>query len=58
MLEVIYGAGRWFAYTPIEVGVEPVRSNPKGYVKPIYGEGKKMKRRIINPRGVLGRGIP
>ncbi|MDT7887847.1 MAG: hypothetical protein RQ885_02595 [Desulfurococcales archaeon] len=34
MLEVIYRAGRWQAHLPIEVGVEPARSNPKGYVKP------------------------
>ncbi|MDT7888840.1 MAG: transposase [Desulfurococcales archaeon] len=42
----------------IEVGVEPAKSNPKGYVKPIYDdeeERKKKKRRIINPRSIRQR---
>jgi putative transposase len=29
-LEIIYEAGRWFAYIPIEVGVDPPKSNLKG----------------------------
>jgi transposase len=33
-LEIIYEAGRWFAHLPIEVGVEPPKSNKRGYVKP------------------------
>ncbi|MDT7889219.1 MAG: hypothetical protein RQ885_09645 [Desulfurococcales archaeon] len=53
---LIYEAGRWQAYIPIEVGVEPVKSNPEGYVKPIHVEEEK-KRRIINPRSIR-RGIP
>jgi putative transposase len=45
-LEIIYEAGRWFALVPIEVGVEPARSNPRGYVKSIYDdEERKRKRR-------------
>jgi len=56
-LEIIYVNGRWFAHIPIEVGVEPPKSNPKGYVKPIYDddEGKKKKQRIINPRSIRQR---
>jgi hypothetical protein len=45
-----------FAHLPIEVGVDPPRSNPKGYVKPIYDdEEKKKKRRIVNPRSIRQR---
>jgi putative transposase len=57
-LEIIYVNGRWFALIPIEVGVEPPKSNPKGYVKPIYDdeeERKKKKQRIINPRSIRQR---
>jgi hypothetical protein len=43
---MVYEAGRWQAYIPIEVGVEPARSNPRGYVKSIYDdEERKRKRR-------------
>jgi putative transposase len=35
-LEIIYEAGRWQAYIPIEVGREPPKSNERGYVKPNY----------------------
>ena len=36
---------RWFALVPIEVGVDPLKSNSKGYVKPIYNdEGKRRSR--------------
>ena len=45
-LEMVYEAGRWQAYIPIEVGVEPARSNPRGYVNSIYDdEERKRKRR-------------
>jgi putative transposase len=56
-LEIVYVNGRWFALVPIEVGVDPPKSNPKGYVKPIYedDERKKKKRRIINPRSIKQR---
>jgi len=56
-LEIIYVNGRWFAHLPIEVGVDPPKSNPKGYVKPIYedDERKKKKRRIVNPRSIKQR---
>jgi putative transposase len=56
-LEIIYEAGRWFAHLPIEVGVEPPKSNKRGYVKPIYDddEGKKKKQRIINPKSIKQR---
>ncbi|MDT7887718.1 MAG: transposase [Desulfurococcales archaeon] len=57
-LEIIYGAGRWQAYIPIEVGVEPARSNLRGYVKSIYDdeeERKKKKQRIINTRSIRQR---
>jgi transposase len=37
-LEIIYVNGRWFAHLPIEVGVDPPKSGPKGYVKPIYDD--------------------
>ncbi len=48
-LEIIYETGRWFAYIPIEVGVDPSKSNPKGYIKPNY---KDKKNRISNPRSI------
>jgi putative transposase len=51
-LEIIYEAGRWFAYISIEVGVEPSKSNPKGYIKPNY---KDKKNRISNPRSIKQR---
>ena len=35
-LEIIYVNGRWFAHIPIEVGVEPPKSNKRGYAKPNY----------------------
>jgi putative transposase len=57
-LEIIYVNGRWFALVPIEVGVDPPKLSPKGYVKPIYDdeeERKKKKRRIINPRSIRQR---
>jgi hypothetical protein len=34
---------RWFALVPIEVGVEPLKSNSKGYVKPIYDDDEGEK---------------
>ena len=51
-LEIIYEAGRWFAYIPIEVGVDPSKSNLKGYIKPNYREEKD---RIFNPRSIKQR---
>ena len=57
-LEIKYVNGRWFAFVPIEVGVDPPKSNPKGYVKSIYDEEeerKKKKRRIVNPRSIKQR---
>jgi putative transposase len=55
-LEIIYEAGKWQAYIPIEVGVDPPKSNLKGYVKSIYDdEEKKKKRRIVNPRSIKQR---
>jgi putative transposase len=56
-LEIIYVNGRWFAHIPIEVGVDPPKSNKRGYVKPIYDdeERKKKKRRIVNPRSIRQR---
>jgi putative transposase len=51
-LEIIYEAGRWFVYIPIEVGVKPSKSNPKGYIKPSY---KDKKNRIFNPRSIKQR---
>jgi len=48
-LEIIYEADRWFAYIPIEVGVDPPKSNLKGYIKPSY---KDKKNRIFNPRSI------
>jgi putative transposase len=57
-LEIIYVNGRWFALVPIEVGVKPPKSNPKGYVKPIYDEEeerKKKKRKIVNLKSIRQR---
>jgi len=56
-LEIVYEAGRWQAYIPIEAGVEPPKSNKRGYVKPIYDdeERKKKKQRITNPRSIRQR---
>ncbi|MDT7887651.1 MAG: transposase [Desulfurococcales archaeon] len=54
-LEIIYEAGRWQAYVPIEVVEKPARSNKEGYIKPIYDDAKKKKRRIINPRSIRQR---
>jgi len=56
-LEIIYVNGRWFALVPIEVGVDPPKSNPKGYVKPIYDdeERKKKKQRVTNPKSIKQR---
>jgi len=51
-LEIIYEANRWFAYIPIEVGVKPPKSNPKGYIKPNY---KDKKNRIFNPKSIKQR---
>jgi putative transposase len=51
-LEIIYVNGRWFALVPIEVGVDPPKSNLKGYVKPDY---KDKKGRIVNPRSIKQR---
>jgi len=51
-LEIIYVNGRWFALVPIEVGVDPPKSNPRGYVKPNY---KDKKGRVINPRSIRQR---
>jgi len=51
-LEIIYEADRWFAYIPIEVGVKPSKSNPKGYIKPNY---KDKKNRIFNPKSIKQR---
>jgi putative transposase len=48
-LEIIYVNGRWFAHIPIEVGVDPPKSNKRGYVKPNY---KDKKGRIVNPRSI------
>jgi len=48
-LEIIYETGRWFVYIPIEVGVEPSKSNPQGYIKPSY---KDKKNRIFNSRSI------
>jgi putative transposase len=51
-LEIIYEAGRWFVYIPIEVGEKPSKSNPKGYIKPNYRDEKD---RIFNPRSIKQR---
>jgi putative transposase len=48
-LEIIYVNGRWFAHLPIEVGVDPPKSNKRGYVKPNY---KDKKGRIVNPKSI------
>jgi putative transposase len=48
-LEIIYVNGGWFAHIPIEVGFEPPKSNPKGYVKPNY---KDKEGRIVNPKSI------
>jgi putative transposase len=51
-LEIIYVNGRWFALVPIEVGVDPPKSNKRGYVKPNY---KDKKDRIVNPKSIKQR---
>jgi len=51
-LEIIYEAGRWFAYIPIEVGEKPSKSNLKGYIKPNY---RDKKDRIFNPKSIKQR---
>jgi putative transposase len=51
-LEIIYVNGRWFALVPKEVGVEPPKSNKRGYVKLNY---KDKKGRIVNPRFIKQR---
>ena len=53
-LEIIYANGRWFALVPIEVGVEPPKSNKRGYVRPIT----RIKRVGSLILGLLSRGIP
>jgi putative transposase len=35
-LEIIYVDSRWFAHLPIEIDVDPPKSNKRGYVKPNY----------------------
>jgi putative transposase len=54
-LEIIYVNSRWQAHIPIEVGMEPSKSNPRGYVKPIYDDEERKKRRIINPGSIKQR---
>jgi len=51
-LEIIYEANRWFAYIPIEVGVDPPKSNLKGYIKPNYRDEKD---RIVDPKSIKQR---
>jgi transposase len=51
-LEIIYVNGRWFAHLPIEIDVDPPKSNKRGYVKPNY---KDKKGRIVNPRSIRQR---
>jgi transposase len=51
-LEIIYVNGRWFALVPIEVGVDPPKSNKRGYVKPNY---RDEKGRIVNSRSIRQR---
>jgi hypothetical protein len=51
-LEIIYVNGRLFALVPIEVGVDPPKSNKRGYVRPNY---KDKKGRIVNPRSIRQR---
>jgi len=48
-LEIIYEAGRWFAYIPIEVGEKPSKSNPQGYIRSNYRDEKD---KIFNPRSI------
>jgi putative transposase len=48
-LEIIYVNGRWFAHLPIEVGVDPPKSNKRGYVKTNY---KDKKGRVVNPKSI------
>jgi len=45
-LEIKYEFNRWFAYIPIEVGVMPSKSNPRGYVRGIVSEIRQCE-----PRG-------
>jgi putative transposase len=55
-LEIIYVNGRWFAHLPIEIGVDPPKSGPKGYVKPIYyDEEERKKQGITNPKSIRQR---
>jgi len=35
-LEIKYESGRWFAYIPVEVGEDPPKSNPRGYIREGY----------------------
>ena len=51
-LEIIYVNGRWFALVPIEVGVDPPKSNKRGYVKTNY---KDKKGRVVNSRSIRQR---
>jgi putative transposase len=51
-LEIIYVNGRWFALVPIEVDVDPPKSNKRGYVKPNY---KDKKGGIVNSRSIKQR---
>jgi len=55
-LEIIYVNGRWFALVPIEVGVEPPKSNKRGYVKPNYRDknGRIVNHRSIRQRDPIG----
>jgi hypothetical protein len=39
----------------MEVVEKPARSNKEGYIKPIYDDEEKKKRRIINPRSIRQR---
>jgi putative transposase len=48
-LEIVYVNGRWFALVSIEVGVDPPKSNMRGYVKPNY---KDKKGRVVNPKSI------
>jgi len=51
-LEIIYVNGRWFALVPIEIDVDPPKSNKRGYVKPNY---KDKKGRVVNPKSIKQR---
>jgi putative transposase len=51
-LEIIYVNGRWQAHIPIEIGVDPPKSNKRGYVKPNY---KDKKGRVVNPKSIKQR---